>query len=122
VERTGIYHRCRFKFRFHRIIVTLVAYGTEVGRVLRISFSFSFYGVVLSRKQRSSSSSPRRLFALYRCRDFCVSTAASGVPTFFLRGREKGVGKGREELSGCVCVCVCACLVFVKMFLFGLIS
>jgi hypothetical protein len=34
------YHHCRFKFRFHRIIVSLVAYGTEVGRVLRISFSF----------------------------------------------------------------------------------
>ncbi len=62
----------------------------------------------MSRKQKSSSSSPRRLFTLYRCRDFCVSTAASGVLLFFF-GEEKGVGKGREELSGCVCVCVCVC-------------
>jgi hypothetical protein len=36
------YHHCRSQFRFHRIIVRLVAYGTEVGRVLRISFFFFF--------------------------------------------------------------------------------
>jgi len=99
------YHCCRFKFRFHRIIVSLVAYGTEVGRVLKISFFFFFFcGVVLRRKQKSSSSSPRRLFTLYRCRDFCVRRQLLAF-YFFSSGKRREWGRG-EKNSLDVCVCL----------------
>jgi hypothetical protein len=38
------YYRCRFKFRFHGIIVSLVTYGTEVGKSFEDLFFFLWRG------------------------------------------------------------------------------
>jgi hypothetical protein len=116
------YHCCRFKFRFHRIIVSLVAYGTEVGRVLKIFFFFFFFFFFFlwrgfEKKAEIVVLIPAASLYFISLLWLLCPTAASGVLLFFFR-EEKGVGKGREELSGCVCVC----LVFAKMFLLGLIS